>query len=183
MAVYPGSFDPVTLGHLDIIERVSNIFDKVIVAVSLNPAKNTLFSVRERVEMLKEVLEPYPNVEVDFYQGLTIDYSVYRDVSVIIRGLRVISDFEYELKIALINKKLTSHVETLFLMTKAEYMPISSTSVKEVALFGGSLKNLVPPLVEVKLKEKSKRLNRKKPEIHQDNQLSNILTMPNNLIL
>ncbi len=153
-AIYPGSFDPVTLGHLDIIERASLLFDNVIVAVSRNPMKNPLFSVSERVEMLREVLALYPNVEVDSFEGLTVDYALQKKAKHIVRGLRVISDFENEFRMALTNKKLTGIVETIFLMTKAEYSCISSSTVKELASFGGQLNCFVPPLVEDRLKEK-----------------------------
>lgn len=153
-AIYPGSFDPVTFGHLDIIERASLLFDNVIVAVSRNPMKNPLFSIKERVEMLRGVLALYPNVEVDSFEGLTVDYALQKKAKHIVRGLRVISDFESEFLMALTNKKLTCIVETIFLMTKAEYSFISSSTVKEVASFGGSLSCFVPPLVEERLKEK-----------------------------
>jgi len=159
-AICPGSFDPVTFGHLDIISRASLLFDRVIAAVSRNPCKNPMFSVEERMEMLKSVLSPYPNVEVDSYEGLTVNYALQQKARTIVRGLRVISDFENEFKMALVNKKLSCHVETIFLMTKAEYSFISSTVVKEVAFFGGSLASLVPPLVEKKVREKLKSLER-----------------------
>jgi len=155
-AIYPGSFDPVTLGHLDIIERASMLFDNVIVAVSRNP-KNPLFSIKERVEMLREVLALYPNVDnvdVDSFEGLTVDYALQKKAKHIVRGLQLISDFENEFIMALANKKLTGVVETIFLMTKAEYSCISSSTVKEVAAFGGSLSCFVPPLVEERLIEK-----------------------------
>lgn len=150
-AVYPGSFDPVTLGHLDIIQRASLIFDHVIVAVSRNPAKNPLFSIEERIEMLREVLAPYPRVEVDSFEGLTVDYALQKKAKHIVRGLRMISDFENEFRMALTNKKLTGIVETIFLMTKADYSFISSSIVKEVASLGGSLSCFVPPLVKERL--------------------------------
>lgn len=158
IAVCPGSFDPVTNGHLDIIGRASLIFDKVIVAVSRNPIKNPLFSIQERVEMLKYVTSPYPNVEVDSFEGLTVSYAIEQKAKAIVRGLRVISDFENEFRMALTNQKLACHIETVFLMTKAEFSFISSSTVKEVASFGGSVRSLVPPLVEEKLKEKYKSL-------------------------
>ncbi len=156
-AIYPGSFDPVTLGHLDIIERASSLFDRLIVSVSRNPAKNPLFSVEERVSLLRRVLVPYPNVEVDSFTGLTVDYALHRNARYIVRGLRVISDFENEFCMALTNKKLSCQVETIFLMTKAEYSFISSSAVKEVAFFGSppsALSDFVPPPVEEKLREK-----------------------------
>jgi len=135
IAIYPGSFDPVTLGHLDIIGRASLLFSKLIVAVSWNTTKKPLFSPEERVELLKGVLQPYPNVEVDMFNGLTIHYAMERKAKAIVRGLRVISDFENEFRMALTNKKLACHLETVFLMTRAEYSFINSTTVKEIAFF------------------------------------------------
>jgi len=150
----------VTFGHLDIIERASSLFDNVIVAVSRNPAKNPLFSIKERVLLLREVIAPYSNVEVDSFEGLTVDYALQKGAKHIVRGLRVISDFENEFRMALANKKLTCLVETVFLMTKAEYSFISSSTVKEVATFGGSLASFVPTIVEKKVKRKfAKRLS------------------------
>jgi len=155
-AICPGSFDPVTLGHLDIIGRASLIFDKLIVAVSRNPIKNPLFTIEERLDMLKEVLLPYHNVEIDSFDGLTVNYAVKHRAIAIVRGLRVISDFENEFRMALTNKKIACHIETVFLMTRAEYSFISSTTVKEVAAFGGSVRGLVPPQVKQRLKDKFK---------------------------
>lgn len=157
-AICPGSFDPVTNGHLDIIGRASLLFDRVIVAVSRNPVKNPLFSIQERVEMLKEVILPYPNVEVDSFEGLTVNYAIQRKAKAIVRGLRVISDFENEFRMALTNQKLACHIETVFLMTKAEFSFISSSTVREVASFSGSVRSLVPPMVEERLKGKFKSL-------------------------
>lgn len=157
-AICPGSFDPVTLGHLDIIGRASLIFSRLIVAVSRNPIKNPLFTIEERVEMLREVLSSYPNVEIDSFGGLTVDYAIAHKAKAVVRGLRVISDFENEFRMALTNKKLACHLETVFLMSRAEYSFISSTTVKEVAAFGGSVRGLVPPLVEKRLKDKFKSL-------------------------
>ncbi len=157
-AICPGSFDPITYGHLDIIERASLLFDRVIVAVSRNPIKNPLFSIEERLQLLKEVLVHYNNVEVNSFDGLTVNYAVEQKAKAIIRGLRVVSDFENEFRMALTNKKLACHIETVFLMTRAEYSFISSSTVKEVASFGGSLRSLVPPVVEKRLKEKFKTL-------------------------
>lgn len=153
-AICPGSFDPVTMGHLDIIGRASLIFDKLIVAVSRNPIKNPLFTIEERLEMLKEVLSPYHNVEIDSFGGLTVNYAIRHKAIAVVRGLRVISDFENEFRMALTNKKIACHIETVFLMTRAEYSFISSTTVKEVAAFGGSVRSLVPPQVEQRLKNK-----------------------------
>jgi len=164
-AVCTGSFDPVTFGHLDIIGRASLLFDRIIVAVSRNPIKKPMFSIEERMEMLKGVLAPYPNVEVDSFDGLTVNYALRQKAKAIIRGLRVISDFEYEFRMALTNKKLACQVETVFLMTKAEFSFISSSTIKEVASFGGSVRDLVPPLVEEKLKEKFKTCHKVKEEL------------------
>ena len=153
-AICPGSFDPDTMGHLDIIGRASLIFDKLIVAVSRNPIKNPLFTIEERLEMLKEVLSPYHNVEIDSFDGLTVNYAIKYKAIAVVRGLRVISDFENEFRMALTNKKIACHIETVFLMTRAEYSFISSTTVKEVAAFGGSVRSLVPPQVEQRLKDR-----------------------------
>lgn len=156
-AICPGSFDPVTYGHLDIIGRAALIFDRLIVAVSYNPGKNPLFTIDERIHLLQGVLSNYPNIEVKSFTGLTVDAAIECKAKAIVRGLRVISDFENEFRMALTNQKLACHIETVFLMTKAEYSFISSTTVKEVAAFGGSLRSLVPPLVEERLREKFKR--------------------------
>jgi len=142
------------MGHLDIIGRASLIFDKLIVAVSRNPIKNPLFTIEERLEMLKEVLSPYHNVEIDSFDGLTVNYAIKYKAIAVVRGLRVISDFENEFRMALTNKKIACHIETVFLMTRAEYSFISSTTVKEVAAFGGSVRSLVPPQVEQRLKDR-----------------------------
>ncbi|TEB05015.1 Phosphopantetheine adenylyltransferase [Pelotomaculum schinkii] len=133
------------------------IFDKLIVVVSCNPAKNQLFTIKERVELLQSVLSNYPNIEVKAFTGLIVDVALECNAKAIVRGLRVISDFENEFRMALTNQKLACHIETVFLMTKAEFSYISSTTVKEVASFGGSLRSLVPPLVEERIKEKFKR--------------------------
>ncbi|MGI6491610.1 MAG: pantetheine-phosphate adenylyltransferase [Pelotomaculum sp.] len=162
IAVCPGSFDPVTYGHLDIITRAAKLFDKLVVAVAYNPGKNPLFSIEERVALMQGVLAEYPNIEVRSFNGLTVDLAQEYQAKSIVRGLRVISDFENEFRMALTNQKLACHIETVFLMTKAEYSFISSTTVREVASFGGALNNLVPPLVEQKLKEKYKNLYSKK---------------------
>ncbi len=143
-AVYPGSFDPVTNGHVDIIDRASKVFDHLIVAVLENPRKTPLFSIEERVEMLNNIIEHYPNVEVDYYKGLLIEYSRKQGAKIIIKGLRAISDFEFEFQMALINRKLDCDVETLFMMTNNKYSYISSSIVKEVASYGGEVKDLVP---------------------------------------
>lgn len=144
IAVYPGSFDPITNGHLNIIERAATIFDEVIVIVLVNPDKKGLFSIDERVELIKRVTKHIPNVKVESFSGLLVDYMNKNNVKVIIKGLRAISDFEYEFQMSLINKKLNPHIETLFMMTSSEYSYLSSSSVKQVAAFGGCIKDLVP---------------------------------------
>jgi len=144
IAVYPGSFDPITYGHLDIIERGAKVFDRVIVAVLINSSKNPLFSVEERKEMIREATKHLPSVEVDSFNGLLVDYLHKRNAHVILRGLRAISDFEYELQVASINRKLSEQVETLFLMSNNKHSFISSGMVKEVARYGADVKDLVP---------------------------------------
>ena len=156
VAVYPGSFDPVTSGHLDIIKRANNIFDKVIVAVFNNANKDHLFSKEERVEMLEEVLKDHPEIEVDSFTGLLIDYIEQHHGEVIIRGLRAVSDFESEFQMASLNKKLAPEIETLFMMTNTEYAYLSSSAVKEVASFGGCVEELVPDYVIDRLMTKMK---------------------------
>ncbi|MDP4090811.1 MAG: pantetheine-phosphate adenylyltransferase [Bacillota bacterium] len=147
IAVYPGSFDPITNGHEDIIKRSANVFDKVIVAVLINPDKKGLFQIDERVELIRRVTAPYKNVSVESFSGLLINFMQSRDAKVIIKGLRAVSDFEYEFKMALMNNKLDSTIETLFMMTNAQYSYLSSSSVKQVAIFGGCIKGLVPDLI------------------------------------
>ncbi len=154
LAVYPGSFDPVTYGHLDIIERTAIMFDRLIVAVSSNPCKNPLFSTDERMDMLRIVTRPFYNVVVDQFYGLTVNYAKEKEAQVIIRGLRAISDFETEFMMALTNKSLQGSVETVFLMTRAEFSYISSSAVKEVITFGGDVRNLVPPVIQERLQNK-----------------------------
>ncbi|RNB88045.1 pantetheine-phosphate adenylyltransferase [Brevibacillus nitrificans] len=148
IAVCSGSFDPVTYGHLDIITRGAKVFDKVIVAVLINAKKKSLFSVEERVDLLRQVTAEMDNVEVDSFDGLLIDYMKKRNAQVIIRGLRAVSDFEYEMQVASMNKKLNENVETFFMMTSHQYSYLSSSIVKEVASYKASVKDLVPPLVE-----------------------------------
>ncbi len=154
IAVCSGSFDPVTYGHLDIIARGANIFDKVIVAVLINSKKNSLFSVEERVELLRQATADMKNVEVDSFDGLLIDYMNKKGAQVIIRGLRAVSDFEYEMQVASINKKLDENIETFFMMTNNQYSYLSSSIVKEVAKYKASVADLVPPAVEEALKRK-----------------------------
>ena len=153
-AIYPGSFDPVTFGHMDIIKRAAAIFDELTVAVLNNNVKTPLFSVEERVKMLEEVCKDLPNVKVDSFSGLLVDYAKKCDTDVVIRGLRAVTDFEYELQMAQTNRKICDEVDTIFLTTSLEYAYLSSTTVKEVAYFGKSVDNFVPPCVACKLKEK-----------------------------
>ncbi|MED1785276.1 pantetheine-phosphate adenylyltransferase [Brevibacillus fortis] len=154
IAVCSGSFDPVTYGHLDIIARGANVFDKVIVAVLINSKKNSLFSVDERVELLRQATADMKNVEIDSFDGLLIDYMNKKGAQVIIRGLRAVSDFEYEMQVASINKKLDENIETFFMMTNNQYSYLSSSIVKEVAKYKASVADLVPPIVEEALKRK-----------------------------
>jgi pantetheine-phosphate adenylyltransferase len=144
VAIYPGSFDPITNGHKDIIDRASRAFDRVIVSVLENPRKLPLFSIDERVEMLNIVSQNYANVEVDSFRGLLIEYARKKNASIIVKGLRAISDFEFEFQMALINRKLDSRLETMFMMTNSRYSYLSSSIVKEVGLYGGDICELVP---------------------------------------
>ncbi len=146
-AIYPGSFDPVTKGHLDIIKRSSKIMEQVIVAVLENPRKIPTYDIEERVKMLKIVTEPYRNVQVDYYQGLLIDYAQKNNINIIVKGLRAMSDFEFEFQMALVNQKLSPTIETLFMMTNNKYSYLSSSIVKEIAGLGGEISSLVPPEV------------------------------------
>lgn len=153
-AVYPGSFDPLTNGHLDIIERASNIFDEVTVALLINTSKNGIFSIDERIELLKEETKKFPNVKVDFFNGLLVDYCKLNNIHVILRGLRAVSDYEYEMQIAQMNRTLDIDIETMFLMTNTKYSFLSSSIVKEVAKFGGDISEVVPKSVKEKLIQK-----------------------------
>lgn len=156
IGIYPGSFDPITYGHVDIIERSAKLFDRLIVAVLSNPRKTPLFTVEERIEMIQESVKNMPNVEIDTFSGLLIDFARLKKADVIVKGLRAVSDFEYELQMALMNKKLDEHIETIFIMTSSKYSYLSSSVVKEVASFGGCVATVVPPLVEKRLKDKFK---------------------------
>lgn len=155
VAVYPGSFDPITNGHLDLIERGARLFDHLIVAILRHDSKQALFSVEERVEMLSEVVAPFPNVAVDSFGGLLVDYAARNNATAILRGVRAISDYEYELQMALMNRRLQPRIETVFLMAGEAYSFISSRLVKELFGLGGNISGLVPPSVELKLKKKS----------------------------
>jgi len=154
IAIYPGSFDPVTNGHLDIIERGTQIFDKLIVVILKNPKKQFLFTPEERIEMLKTSLRDFPNVEVDTYDGLLVDYAVQRKAQAVLRGLRALSDFEYEFQMALMNRRLKREIQTVFLMTGMRWIYTSSSIIKEAAMFGGDVEGMVPPLVLTRLREK-----------------------------
>lgn len=157
IAVYPGSFDPVTLGHLDIIERAAAHFDHLIVAVLINSKKKPLFSVEERIRLLEQVTRNIPNVEIDHFDDLLIHYMNSKGAKVIVRGLRAVSDFEYELQMASTNRQLNPEVETFFMMTNPKYSFLSSSIVKEVASYHGNVDDLVPPEVERALREKFRK--------------------------
>lgn len=154
IAVFPGSFDPLTSGHVDIIQRGARMFDRIIVAVLVNEAKTPLFTPSERVALIREVFRDTPQVEADTFEGLLVDYVRHRDATVIIRGLRAVSDFEYEMQMALMNRHLSPDVETVFMMPAEQYTYVSSRLVKEVASLGGSVTGLVPGAVEARLREK-----------------------------
>lgn len=154
IAIYPGSFDPVTNGHLDLIERGEKMFDKLIVAVLKNVDKEPLFSVPERVDMLREVTKQWDAVEVDVFQGLLVDYARKRGTAVILRGIRAVSDYEYELQMALMNRKLEPRLETVFMLPGEPYSYLSAKLVREIAHLGGPLAGLVPPVVEQRLRAK-----------------------------
>lgn len=157
IALYPGSFDPPTLGHVDLIQRAARIFDRVIVAVARNEAKTGLFSIPERMEMLEELVRGIPNVSVDQFFGLTVDFARTNHAIALIRGLRVISDFEFELSLAINNQKLAPDIDTVCLMPSEPYLFLSSRQVKEIASFGGKISHYVTPAVEQRIREKLKR--------------------------
>ena len=154
IAIYPGSFDPLTNGHLDLIERGSKIFDELIVAILRNPEKDALFSVDERLEMLQAMTKGHPNIRVDSFDGLMVDYAMRVNASAVLRGIRAISDYEYELQMALMNRKLEPRLETVFMMPAEAYSYLSSRLVREIATLGGSVSGLVPDIVEEKLRKK-----------------------------
>ena len=154
IGMYPGSFDPITNGHLNIIERSLLIFDKLLIAVAINAAKKPLFTVDERVTMIKQVTKNNPNVIVDSFEGLLVDYAVKKKINVLVRGLRAMSDFEYEFQMTFMNRKLDRSVETIFMMTGLRWFYVNSRIIKEVAFAGGSVKGLVPDVVSERLKEK-----------------------------
>jgi pantetheine-phosphate adenylyltransferase len=156
VGLYPGTFDPITYGHIDVIERSLKIFDKVVVAVSNFPRKDFLFSLSERIQLIKEVFKNNKRVEVDSFDGLLVDYLKKKNLNTVIRGLRAISDFDYEFQMILVNRKLYKEIETIFLMPREEYFYISSSIVKEIAKLGGNISCFVPRNVEIALKEKFK---------------------------
>ena len=154
VAVYPGTFDPITNGHLSIVNRALKIFDKLIIAILNNPQKEPLFSLEERIHMIRNLLKGKPNVDVDAFDGLLVDYVIQMKSNVILRGLRALSDFEYEFQMALMNRKLNRDVQSIFLMTDYKWFYTSSTIIKEAASLNGDISGLVPPIVCKKLKEK-----------------------------
>ena len=153
-AIYPGSFDPLTNGHLDLIERGSKIFEELIVAILRNAEKDPLFTVSERREMLEKMVKPFPNVRIEVFEGLLVEFAMQKRATVLLRGIRAISDYEYELQMALMNRKLQPQLETVFMMPAEAYSYLSSRLVKEIFRLGGSVRGLVPDLVEQKLREK-----------------------------
>jgi pantetheine-phosphate adenylyltransferase len=155
-AIYPGTFDPITYGHIDVIERAVGIFDRVIVAVARNSAKNPLFTEKERSEILRKVLKGYRSVEVDSFSGLLVEYARKKKATAVVRGLRAVSDFEYEFQMALMNRKLSNAISTVFLMPHERYTYLNSTIVRELALLGGDVSEFVPPVVEEYLRKKVK---------------------------
>lgn len=157
LAVYPGSFDPLTNGHVDIILRGARLFDRIVIAILVNLDKAPLFPLDERVALAREVFRDQPNVEVDTFEGLLVDYARRRQASAIVRGLRAVSDFEYELQMALMNRRLNPDVETVFMMPAEPYTYVSSRLVKEVVALGGSVRGLVPPVIEARLRDKQGR--------------------------
>lgn len=153
-AIYPGTFDPITYGHLDVIQRAASIYDKVYIAVAKSEEKKPLFTVAERMEMISEAVKPYNNVEVESFEELVVDYAVRKQVKVVIRGLRMISDFEYEFQMALTNRKLNSDIETVFMMPNEAYSYLSSRLIKEISRLGADVSKFVPSNVEKKLRGK-----------------------------
>jgi pantetheine-phosphate adenylyltransferase len=154
LAIFPGSFDPLTNGHVDIIGRGARLFDRIVVAILLNAEKAPLFTTGERVDIARAVFKEMPNVEVDTFDGLLVDYVERRKAQVIVRGLRAVSDFEYEFQMALMNRRLNGRIETVFMMPAEQYTYISSRMIKEVFSLGGQVRGLVPEIVETRLKEK-----------------------------
>lgn len=156
IAIYPGSFDPITKGHLDVLKTGSEIFDKVIIAVSNNPAKKGFLSVEERVKLIKASIEGMENVEVDAFEGLTVEYAKKRGAKIVLRGLRAVSDFEYEMQLSQTNSALSADIKTIFLTTRPKYNFISSSTVKDIVIMGGDVSKFVPEAVNAYLKAKYK---------------------------
>lgn len=159
IAVYPGSFDPTTNGHINIVVRAAKLFDKLIVGVLDNPSKTPMFTVEERVSQLKAVLKDLDNVEIRSFSGLLVDFAKSVNANIVIRGLRGVTDFSYEFQMALTNQSLDSNIETLFISADTQYLFFSSSQVKEIASFGGNIDNMVPPLIRVALEEKQNNKN------------------------
>jgi len=156
--IYPGSFDPLTFGHIDVIERSLRLFDQVVVAIITNPSKQPLFTVEERREMLEEIVKKrFPKVEVDVFHGLLVDYAKRKKAQAIVRGIRAVADYEYEFQMALMNRRLASQIETVFMMPAEHYIYLSSRLVKEIAELGGSVKGLVPDIVEKRLRKRLRK--------------------------
>lgn len=161
IAIYPGSFDPLTNGHVDIIERGARIFDSIIVAILANAEKTPLFSESERITIIRDVFRSHKNVQVETFDGLLVDYAQLKKATVLVRGLRAVSDFEYEFQMALMNRRLAPGIETVFMMPDEKYTYISSRLIKEVFRLGGEITGLVPPVVEEKLRDKAQGKRRK----------------------
>jgi pantetheine-phosphate adenylyltransferase len=159
LAIYPGSFDPLHNGHVDIMLRGARLFERILVAVLVNAEKHPLFTDEERVDMIREVFREYPNVEVDTFEGLLVEYARRRRASAIVRGIRAVSDFEYEFQMALMNRHVEPTLETVFMMPAEQYTYLSSRLIKEVFSLGGEVRGLVPPSVEIRMLEKSGRVN------------------------
>jgi pantetheine-phosphate adenylyltransferase len=156
LAVYPGSFDPLTNGHVDIISRGARLFDRIVVAILVNAEKSPLFTMAERVDIIRAVFKDHPNVEVETFDGLLVDYVARRNAQVIVRGLRAVSDFEYEFQMALMNQRLHDRIQTIFMTPAEQYTYISSRLIKEVFALGGRVHGLVPDMVEARLREKTR---------------------------
>lgn len=154
--IYPGSFDPITNGHLDVIKRSAQLVERLFVAIAKNPNKTSLFTIEERIAMIQEAVKGFPNIEVGHFDGLLVDYAKRKKATILIKGLRAVSDFEYEFQMALVNRGLEPAIETIFLMTDYKYAFLSSSLVKEIASLGGTIEMMVPKFVEKKLKEKFK---------------------------
>ena len=152
IAIYPGTFDPITLGHIDVINRASKIFDRIIVAIAINQKKQTLFSLEERLELATEALKDYRNIEVKLVRGLIVDYAIEMKATALIRGLRAVSDFEYEFQIALMNKKIATKIDTVFLMPDEKYTYLNSSIIRELSSYGKDVSDFVPSIVSIRLK-------------------------------